>query len=459
MSIMSRRLNRRQFLGRSAVAGVGFWVAGGVGHAKDREKLNIACVGVGGKGSSDTDQAGRFGNIVAVCDIDDRNLDAMAERFPKAKKYHDFRKMLAEMGDRIDAVTVSTPDHTHAPAAIMAMKMKKHVYVQKPLTHSVKEARLMREVAREYGVCTQMGNQGSASDGLREGIEVIQAGAIGPVHEAHIWTDRPIWPQAPKIMTRPRPSEPPAYVHWDLWLGPATERPYSGERQYNDIPPYHPFNWRGWWDFGTGALGDMACHTTNLPYRALKLAYPSSVVAECGDLNPETYPSWATVTYQFPARGELPPVKFVWYEGHRNGKKNLPPRDLFHGEKPTNSGSLMVGDKGVLYSPGDNGTHYVLLPRKDFEGFKKPPRRLPRNGGDDEGMKAEWVDAILANKPETAFSNFDIAALLTETVLLGNVAIRAQGKKLEWDGPGLRFTNAPEANGHLHTEYRKGWTL
>ncbi len=460
---MSRRLNRRQFLGHTTLAGIGFWVAAGSSEARDkspRQKPHIACIGVGGKGDSDSEQAGHHGNIVALCDIDDHNLEAKAAAFPKAKKYHDFREMLEKMGSRIDAVTVSTPDHTHAAAAIRAMKMKKHVYVQKPLTHSVQEARLMREVAREYHVCTQMGNQGSAANGLREAIEVIQVGAIGPVHEAHVWTDRPMWPQAPKITTRPTPSEPPRHVHWDLWLGPAPYRPYSGQKMDNGHAPYHDFNWRGWWDFGTGALGDMACHTANLPFRALRLGYPSSVIAQCGDLNPETYPSWATITYEFPAREGMPPVKLVWYEGHRHGKKNLPPVELFHGRKPSNSGSLMVGRKGVMYSPGDGGSSYRLLPKKDFEGFRPPPRQLPRHSQDeDDAMKREWVEAIRNNQPALAFSNFDFAGLLTEAVLLGNVAIRVQGKKLQWDGPGLRFSNAPEANRYLHTPYRNGWTL
>jgi predicted dehydrogenase len=451
---MTKRRNRRQFLRHSAVAGIGFWVAGGLSRGDTKsplEKVNFACIGIDGKGGSDTDQAGNHGNIVALCDIDDNYLAKKAEKYPKAKKYNDFRKMLDEIGKDIDAVTVSTPDHTHAPASIMAMKMKKHVYCQKPLTHTVKEARLMREVAKECGVCTQMGNQGSASDGLRDGVELVQAGIIGDVTEAHVWTNRPIWPQAPKVMKRPAPAEPPRHVHWDEWLGPAPERPYA--------PGYHPFAWRGWWDFGTGALGDMACHTANLAFRALELGHPTSVIAECGDLNPETYPRWATVVLQFPARGSKPPVKFFWYEGQFLGTKNLPPRDLFHGNDPPGSGSLLVGTKGILYSPDDYGERFILLPRKEFEGYQKPPKRLPRNGGGDDGMKAEWVEAIKANKPSIAYSNFDFAGMMTEAILLGNIAIRLPGRKLDWDGPGLKFTNVPEANQYVHFEYRKGWTL
>ncbi|HTU88560.1 MAG TPA: Gfo/Idh/MocA family oxidoreductase [Gemmataceae bacterium] len=450
---MSRRTNRRQFIQQSGLAGLGFWVAGGLTPALSRstnEKLNIAGIGVGGKGDSDINQAGQVGNVVAICDIDDNTLGKKAERFPNAKKYNDFRKMLEEMGKSIDAVTVSTPDHTHAVAAMMAIKMGKHVYCQKPLTHTVHEARALRLAAKEHKVCTQMGNQGSASNGMREAIEILQSGAIGPITEAHVWTDRPIWPQAPKLTKRPDPKPVPRHVHWDLWLGPAPERPYGDG--------YHPFSWRGFWDFGTGALGDMACHTANMAFRALKLGSPLSISAENGEINPETYPGWATITFQFPARGDMPPVKFVWYEGHRNGQKNLPPADLLHGEKPPGSGSLLVGSKGVYYSPNDYGERALLLPKKNFEGYKKPQPILPRNGHGDRGMKEEWARAIMENKPEIAYSNFDFAGLLTETILLGNVAMRA-GKKLEWDGENMKFTNAPDAEKFLHFEYRNGWTL
>jgi predicted dehydrogenase len=454
---MSRRTNRRQFIQQTGLAGLGFWVAGGLTRAYSRSpngKLNIAGIGIDGKGSSDIDQAGNHGNVVAICDIDDRFLEKKGQQFAKAKKYHDFREMLDQMGKSIDAVTVSTPDHTHAVAAMMAIKMGKHVYCQKPLTHTVREARALREAARQYKVCTQMGNQGSAENALREAVEVVQAGVLGPVTEVHVWTNRPIWPQAPSLTKRRDPKPVPKHVHWDLWLGPSPERPYA--------EGYHTFAWRGFWDFGTGALGDMACHTANLPFRGLKLGYPTSVSAENGEINPETYPAWATITFQFPARGELPPVKLVWYEGHRNGKKNLPPkpRDILHHLNPSESGSLLIGKKAILYSPDDIGGSYTLIPREGFveKGFPKVEKRLPRNGRGDDGMKEEWVRAIMENKPEIAYSNFDAAGLLTETILLGNVAMRA-GKKLEWDGENVKFSNAPDAEKFLHFEYRKGWTL
>ena len=264
---MSQRTNRRQFLQTSTVAGIGFWVAGGV-QAKEskspNEKIAFASIGVGGKGSSDSDDANRFGNMVAICDVDENTLKAGGRRFPKAKHYTDFRKLLGEMGKSIDAVTVSTPDHNHAAASLMAMRMGKHCFCQKPLTHTIYEARLMAKVAKQMKVATQMGNQGTACDPLRKAAAIVQSGALGTVKEVHVWTNRPIWAQGGE---RPAPVACPAHLKWDLWLGTARKRPYA--------LGYHPFSWRGWWDFGTGALGDMACHTVNMPYMALNLAIRS----------------------------------------------------------------------------------------------------------------------------------------------------------------------------------------
>ncbi len=440
---------RRNFLGTTSASALAFtFLHSHVWGANER--INVAAVGVGGKGGGDSSQAGALGNLVALCDVDDNTLRRAAEKNPQAKLYHDFRVMLSEMDSSIDAVTVSTPDHTHAPAAVMAMRAGKHVYVQKPLTHTVYEARLMRETAQGYKVATQMGNQGTADNGFREAVEIIRAGSIGPVRQVHVWTNRPVWPQAPKITARfaEQPAIP-EHIHWDLFLGPAPERPYH--------PGYHPFNWRGWWDFGTGALGDMACHTANMAFMALKLGYPNTVQAETGPINPETYPAWATVKFQFPARGFLPPVDFFWYEGKMpNGEKNLPPKDLFHGHKPPGSGSLLVGDKGILYSPNDYGSRFLLLPENEFDGFQKPDPTLPRNGRGDRGMKEEWFEAMKGGRP--AMSNFNYAGLLTETILLGNIAMRVD-KKLRWDGPRLRFTNSREANQYIHKTYRDGWKL
>jgi predicted dehydrogenase len=505
---MSPRSNRREFLKQSALAGIGFWAAGGIALAASKspnEQINFACIGVGGKGSSDADHAAKLGNVVAICDIDENTLNGKANQrekekdkdgkeretdrqpFAKARKYTDFRKMLEEMDKDIDAVTVSTPDHMHAPAAVMAMRMKKHVYCQKPLTHSVYEARLMRETAEKMGVATQMGNQGTASDGLRRGVEIIRDGVIGPVREVHVWTNRPIWPQGGdaiikthvggaaafaalhgKSLTDIQPPAVPSHVKWDLWLGVAPERPYD--------PIYHPFSWRGWWDFGTGALGDMACHTANMPFMALKLGAPTRIFARSGAINPETYPTWARIEFEFPARGDMPAVKLFWYEGQIEGKKVLPPEELTKGQHVSDSGCLLVGDKGILFSPNDYGEQYTLLPEKDFKDYKGPEPTLPRNGKGDEGQKAEWVAAIRGG--QAALSNFNYAATLTETILLGNVAMRAgkphkmkvhdkndkkekevEGRLIEWDAEQMRATNAPEAAQFIKPEFRKGWDL
>ncbi len=327
---MSQQNNRREFLKTTAATGVGYWVAGGAQADESQsksgspnEKINFACIGVDGKGDSDSNDAGRHGNVVAICDVDDNKLDKAAQRFPNAKKYNDFRKMFDEMAASIDAVTVSTPDHTHAVAAIRAMKEKKACFTQKPLTHSLWEARRMAEVAREMKVATQMGNQGTAGGGLRKAAAVVQAGALGPVSEVHVWTNRPIWPQGGP---RPAAKEAPKNLHWELWLGPAPEIAYGDG--------YHPFAWRGWWDFGTGALGDMACHTMNMPFMALNLRDPISVEAETSGHNKESYPKWSVIRYEFPATDKRPAVKMTWYDG---GKR--PPNELFEGAKLESSGA------------------------------------------------------------------------------------------------------------------------
>lgn len=464
---MSKKMNRRGFVKNSAIAGTGFWLAGGIAAAPAKasalEGLRFAGVGVGGKGGSDIDQAGQFGDVVAICDVDDNTLGKKGEKFTKAKKYNDFRKMLEEMGKDIDGVVISTPDHTHAPAAAMAMRMGKHVYVQKPLTHTVKEARVLRELAREKKVCTQMGNQGTAENGLREAVEIIRAGAIGQVKEVHVWTNRPIWPQSPKVTARPTGThEIPKHVHWDEFIGPSPMRPYA--------PGYHPFAWRGWWDFGTGALGDMACHTANMAFMALKLGYPTSVITQCEQVNNETYPGWAHVILDFPSRDKMGPVALNWYEGKKDGVLVHPPKGLQDKilgkdkdgkpEKLVASGSILVGEKGIIYSPNDYGAAFKMF-TLDGKPMEKPKvdQVLPRNGKGDTGMKGEWVEAIRKNDPSIAMSNFDYAGMLTETILLGNVGMKMAGKKLEWDGPAFRFKNDSSANQHLHFEYRKGWSL
>jgi predicted dehydrogenase len=432
---MSRRTSRRQFLQTTTAAGVGYWVAGGV-QAKARysanERIQFACIGVGGKGSSDSADAGNHGDIVAICDIDDQRLDAAAAKFANAKKFHDFREMLDQLGSSIDAVTVSTPDHTHAVAAGMAMNMGKHCFCQKPLTHSIWEARRLGEIAREKKVATQMGNQGTAEDGVRKAAKIIQAGTLGNVKEVHVWTNRPIWPQGGG---RPEPTEVPAHVKWELFLGPAPYRPYA--------KGYHPFSWRGWWDFGTGALGDMACHTVNMPFMALDLRNPTSVVAETSEVNEETYPKWSIIKFEFPANDKRGPVTLNWYDG---GKK--PGDDLFDGIKGKQSGAVVVGDQGKLFSPDDYGATFQLS-----EGLKAPEVEYTKS----PGHFTEWVEAIKGG-PQ-AMSNFaEYAGPLTETILLGNLAVKA-GKKVEWDAKNLKALNAPEVESVVHPQFREGYVL
>ena len=458
---MNRGIGRRRFLQASSLAGFGILVHGSVLPGQEKspnERLSFACIGIGGKGDSDSEHVGEIGNVVAICDIDSNRLDKKGEKFPEAKRYSDFRKLLEELAPKIDAVVVSTPDHTHAAAALMAMRLGKPVYCQKPLAHSPYEARLMRETAAERKVATQMGNQGTSAPGFRDGIELIRSGTIGPIREVHVWTNRPFkyWKQAPDIVARPEEKPVPKHVAWDLFLGPAPERPYN--------PAYHPHNWRGFWDFGTGAMGDMACHTANLAFMALRLGLPTRVSAISGEVNQETYPAWATITYNFPGRGELPPVKLTWYEGAKDGKRHLPAAELFQGKVPTDSGSLLVGEKGSIFSPSDYGSEQVVMRGEKLEGEPtestgSPAAKKKRGGGNsDKAHKEEWVRAIRENDPKIAWSNFAYAGTLTEAMLLGNVSVRT-GTPIEFDPETGRVTNYPDANRYVHPEFRKGWTI
>ena len=453
-------------------------------------KLNIAAIGAMGKGQSDTDAcAGE--NIVALCDVDAARCAGQVAKYAPAKFYRDFRKMLDEMGAGIDAVTVSTPDHFHAIAASAAMQMGKHVFCQKPLTQTIYEARYLRNLAHEKNIVTQMGNQGSASDGLRRAVEVIQDSVIGQVHEVHVWTNRPIWPQG---IDRPPGADPvPNTLEWDVWLGPAPTRPYKEG-------VYTPFNWRGWQDFGTGALGDMACHTVNLPFRALNLGYPTEIAAEpWGPVNKETYPIGSKIRFQFPERTTSIPeahptlfhhhstlkqdaLTFWWYDGGKpdptakNGHdlSNKPPHEVtadietLLGEIPI-AGCVLVGEKGMIFSPDDYGEQFFVKLKDDpkyLHYTKHPalaqfPQRIPRNTFGKDGKPShpqEWLTAIKENKPELCYSRFDITARLTEIMLLGCVALRA-GKKIEWDGPNMRAVNCPEAEIFVKRENRSGWVL
>jgi len=444
--------SRRQFIGSAALASTAFMilpshVLGRGGFKPPSEKLNIAGIGIGGQGGHDLSQL-TSENIVALCDVDSAHAGGIFRRYDGAKVYKDYRKMLEEQKD-IDAVVIATPDHQHAIIAMAAMRAGKHVYCEKPLTHTVWEARQLSKAAREFNVATQMGNQGQASEETRRLSELIMDNAIGPVREAHIWTDRPsnglfneYWPQG---VARPKETPPvPKTLEWDLWLGPAPERPFN--------PIYLPFRWRGWWDFGTGALGDIGCHAFDPVFRALKLGSPLSVEASSARVNKETYPLASMVTYQFPARGEMPPLKLVWYDG---GLRPPRPAELEPGEQMGDNGHLFIGDKGKILNQGG----YHLLPKQRAKEYGDPPKKLPRS----IGHHMEWIAACKGGQP--AGSNFNWAGPLTEAVLLGNVALRQQlrkeltTKKLLWDGDNLRFTNSDTANQFLKTEYRKGWTL
>jgi predicted dehydrogenase len=409
------------------------------------DRVNVGVIGVGGRGAVNLAGVAAVDgvNIVALCDVDEEALAKAAAKFPKAAIEHDFRKLLERK--EVEAVVISTPDHTHAPAAALALRQGKHVYVEKPLTHSVYEARVLTELAAQSRCATQMGNQHHSSETYRRAVEWVQAGVIGPVRQVHAWTNRPIWPQG---IDRPAETPPvPRHVHWDLWLGPAPERPYH--------PAYHPFRWRGWWDFGTGALGDMGCHILDPIVWALHLSAPTEVEAESSGLHPETAPKWSVIRWTFPARrlqgrpspqDQLPPVQLTWYDG---GK--LPPKDLFEGVKIPGNGSLLIGDKGKLLLPHGGGP-LQLLPQAQFAGFQAPAPFLPRS----PGHYREWIEACKGGKP--AGSHFGYAGPLTEIVLLGNVALRT-GRKILWDSAALKALHCPEADRFLRREYRKGWTL
>ena len=437
-------ISRRHFIAASTAAAavqiVPRHVLGGAGQTPPSEKLNLAGIGIGGMGSGDI-RAVASQNIVALCDVDQNALARNAKTFPKAKLYSDFRKMLDEQKE-IDGVVVATPDHNHAIVSITAMKMGKHVHCQKPLTHSVYEARRMAQVAREMKVATQMGNQGQASESARLIAETIWSGAIGTVREVHAGSNR-----YPAISPRGirRPKETPAVpetLDWNLWLGPAPERPYH--------PTYHPFAWRGWWDFGTGCLGDIGCHQLSAVFKALKLGHPASVEASSSnhqcppEIANETAPLSSITRWFFPAENDRAAVTVTWWDG---GLKPPQPEE-FEGRPgfAENDWLMIIGDKGKMYG-------HEIIPSSRAKEIGKVPQMLPRS----PGHYVEWIEACKGGP--AAGSNFvDHAAHLAEVVLLGNIAIRTKGK-LWWDGPNLRFTNSESANQLINPPYRSGWKL
>jgi predicted dehydrogenase len=444
------RVARRTLLRHTAAAAaftiVPRHVLGGAGNTAPSEKLNIAGVGIGGQGASDLNDV-RGENIVALCDVDWDYAAHTFKQYPKARQYKDFRVMF-EKEKGIDAVVVGTPDHNHAVVSMMAIKLGKHVYCEKPLTRTVYEARAIAQAAREAKVATQMGNQGMAFEGNRLINEWIWDGAIGQVREVHAWSDRPthegklFWAQG---VDRPKDTPPvPTTMDWDLWLGPAPYRPYN--------PAYAPFAWRGWWDFGSGGLGDMGIHNLAPAWSALKLEAPVSVNASSTLFNNETLPLASMVHYEFPARGNMAPVTLHWYDGGMIPAR--PPELEDDRELSREDGLLFVGDKGTMYVEGWGGNSPRLIPEAKMQAYKRPPKTLPRS----IGHHAEWLRACKEGTP-TRSSFADFAGPLTEAVLLGTVCVRMGGRKLLWDSKNLKVTNVPEANQYLHYEYRKGWTL
>jgi predicted dehydrogenase len=485
------RLTRRQFVSTAAASAFAFtYIPRRVWGANER--FYVGGIGVGGKGAGEvTDISAAGGTMVALCDVDATRAAKSFQSIEGAKTYTDFRVML-EKEKGLDAVFVSTPDHTHAVASLTAMALGKHVYCQKPLTHSIYEARVMAQAAAHYRVQTQMGNQAHADEPIRRAVELVRAGLIGPVREVHCWTNRPIWPQGQgaldertKLASQPKPAD----LDWDLWLGPAKVRDYNA--------CYVPFKWRGWWDFGTGALGDMACHIMDMPYWALDLGAPSTVAAESSGMTKEAGPDWSTITYQFAARTsvgggerggavgpkaavEQPAVKFVWYDGSRDGKQNAPYELLArateearknapaadsddkaaNGKKARRSGAIdaparwdliLVGDKGLLLFNRGN-TEWIVTPSARATEFAETPKTIRRVDNED----IEWIEACKGGPK--ALSSFDYAGPFTEMVLLGNLAVRL-GKKIEWDAKSLKAKNAPEADELIRTQYRQGWSL
>lgn len=443
---MTRRTTRRTFIQQTAAASLVLptFVSSSVFGANDR--LNIAAVGVGGKGSGDIASTSPGQNVVAICDVDDRTLGRAEKKYPGAKVYNDWRKLLEQKD--IDAVTVSTPDHMHAPIAISAMQLGKHIYVQKPLAHTIHEARQMRLLAKQYGVVSQMGNQGHSTSGYRTLVKLIQDGTIGKVKEAHAWANRPIWPQG---IDRPAKSDPvPSYLHWDLWLGVAKERPFvgpSGEGK-KDRGAYHPFNWRGWLDFGVGALGDMGCHIIDPVVWSCELGAPTKVWSDGPAPNDETFPEWGIIHYEFPGTkhtvGES--IQVTWYDGRKKPAEEL--AQLPSGEKLPDNGSLFIGEKGVLLCP--HGDSPRLLPTDQYAEFK-----IDAVDGSDHYM--QWTNACKGT--DDATSHFDYSGPLTETVLLGTIAIRFPGEAIAWNSEKLAVTNVAAANEFVRKSYRDGWQV
>jgi predicted dehydrogenase len=465
---MKKNNSRRDFLKSTSMAAAGFFIVPrhvlGRGFVAPSDKLNIAGIGAGGKGESDLFEFSKSpnGNIAFLCDVDDRQIKKSVSRFPRAKRYYDFREMLEKEHQSIDAVSVSTPDNCHAVAALAAMELGKHVYVQKPLTHDIYEARMLTEAAKRYKVVTQMGNQGASGDGVRIMREWYSAGIIGDATDIQVWTNRPVWPQG---QGTPGSTDPiPEELKWDLWLGPAKEETYHKE--------YVPFSWRGFWAFGTGALGDMGCHLIDPAFKTVGLGYPSEV--ECSqvalfekmwtpDYFPESCPAASSVILKFPGKDGKPDVRLHWMDGGIIPER---PEELGADEQFGDNGGggvLIIGTKGKIMC-GTYGADPKLLPTSKTKEVNVPQTlaRVP------EGHYVQWINACIAGYGKNEVSSpFEYAGPLTETILMGNLALRAWNikngkgfpgrKKLLWDAPNMKVTNFDDANQFVRREYRKGW--
>jgi predicted dehydrogenase len=494
---MPHQPSRREFLQTAAAATAGYWVFAGLApkvSASPNERLAFANIGIGGKGDSDTANAARFADIIAICDTDKGRLNNAQQRYPKAKTYTDYRKLFEEMEKSIDAATISTADHMHAPQALMAMRMKKHVYVQKPLARTMYECRLMAKVAKEMGVCTQMGNQGSAGDGLRRHAAEIKAGIYGDVKELHVWTNRPIWPQGPETIRtmkafeakvrKEKPDEAEKliadmkkraedrlqHLDWDLWLGVAQPREYfPGDA--GDI--YHPFGWRGWWAFGTGALGDIACHSLNVYMKALDLSAPVSVVARTSGHDFDVFPKSSEIVFEYPDTPTRKGFKFVWYDGGWFPSRDFLNEHQFqYPETMPEGGDIIIGSEGGRGRGRNERKQGVTMPEVQYAPkYPDADGTIPEKQDEDPRNMFELITAIKENKPELCFSNFpNQAGPLTEAMLLGNLAVwtaskpNEWGEKVMWDAPNMKITNlanlkTPGVADLIKPVYRQGYTL
>ncbi len=444
----NKNTSRRQFIKNASVisaATLAFpYVMRGQQGQSPNSRLNIACCGVGGRGADAV--AGLMSeNLVAFCDVDDEKAAKTYKLHPEMgsdRRFKDYRVMLDKLGSQIDAVTVSTPDHMHFPIAMAALSLGKHVFVEKPLTHTISEARILAKTAREKKVATQMGNQGHAGEGCRVLKEWVDAGVLGDVTEVHSWTDRPIWPQGVRAPDHSKMMPVvPSTLDWDLWLGVAAARDYD--------PAYLPFTWRGYWDFGTGALGDMGCHVLDGAYYALDLKSPTHIEAVSASQTDVSAPKASMVTYRYPARGSLVPLKLTWYDG---GLLPVLPPEIGPGQVLPDDGTLIVGSKATVLAD-TYYDHVEIIPEAKMKAMAPslPSKTIPRVG---TTHFMEWVRACKGGVP--AGSNFDYSAGLAEVALLSNLAIRAR-RPIEWDAAAMRVTNFPDANRFLSTAYRPGF--